>query len=844
MFPKDKTRGILIAGLSVPSPTGELALEPILECIARGEAIREIPRRMRPSLARGLRLFVDGSPGLLPFREDIRRLEAEILRVVGASACEVIRFEGSPLDAFQSHTNGKTPPSGLSTVCLTDLGIGLAPGRSTRVTAVEWLRFCAAVRQTAGRPIAIVPYPPNRWPRALRGAMHLIHWDARTAASRARQTVAEMPAIVRAGAMREELVRKLCELVGCAVRVDAALLRHVRRRYLPGSDASLEADAWFSSQARFQGPDGFIFDGPAAAELRRDLLIRDEALYDSAFGELQERHAHLPLVLQFEEELAFQETIAEHHRSADRRIAARDRMQVILRRVVGATLGAGQTGLLHWAARALPRLPGLLGHSRDAGDHPIEEARMLEASVEVGLNGVLPDSVSDGDGELPEWLEMAAPRTLARRQIAVQSYTGELVFDLPERAGDAPTIELPDTDPLIVELEHGTSTRRVVLDLEEEALTVHLVTYPLHVKSLLGDVFEIEDVQRVAAPADRVIDYSEERERHRGFVGELPFDPRSLPEREWTSLLGDGSTGNTAILWKCVQVLEEASEAVIFHFSHEAMPNWDDLDRAASSLAAQIVKLWPQTAGDEPTPHQRLLGTLARFLQQRQSAERLFIVIGNAGGSPWVLPELVPLLDIGSMADGLVGLIDRRREDTSAEGNTSSIDLLGPEATSLRERAIAQRFDVEALHEWLVGKTEKDPSEPGLPPELLDKLLPEIAADLLRLSGSDWWRASFLTDWLKAWLLNASERSYYPELPRSAEHHDLIQWYLRSDWLQNDEGAAALSGLWVLAAAREALPMSMLRDDFPELIDRCLPLLTALDDRLTLRTGVRDVLSS
>ncbi len=418
------------------------------------------------------------------------------------------------------------------------------------------------------------------------------------------------------------------------------------------------------------------------------------------------------------------------------------------------------------------------------------------------------------------------------------------MFDLPERAPGAAQLALPDTYPLIVEVHGGASVERVLLDLDEAAVAVRIVGQPVRVKSLFGEVFEIGDAARLSVSSARgIIDYSEEKERHRGFLGELPFDLDSLRDGRWTGLDGDNTTGTTSILWRCIELLEQRDQLVLYHFAHEAMPEWNDPVLAASSLAAQLVRQRPGVAGTEESPQQRLRGSVNRFLRDRGEGERLHVILGSPGGSSWVVHEMLRLFDPNSSPAGLVGLVDLSLSELGSEESLHRIDLRGEAAASLRERAIAQRFDVELLQDWLSRVVADDPREGGLPRELLEKLLPEIAPALQRLAGDDWWRAAFLADWLKAWVLSATEKSYTPELPSTIEHDELIRWMLRSDWLQDEAGRPAMSGLMVLAAAREALPMSEL-SEFEELVDRALPLLTAFNDRLTLRAGVRDVLTS
>ena len=65
---------------------------------------------------------------------------------------------------------------------------------------------------------------------------------------------------------------ELSRYASLAVRVDAPLLRRLRLAFMPGSDAGVEADLWFSDLSESRDDEGLVFDGHVAAVLQPDRL--------------------------------------------------------------------------------------------------------------------------------------------------------------------------------------------------------------------------------------------------------------------------------------------------------------------------------------------------------------------------------------------------------------------------------------------------------------------------------------------------------------------------------------------------------------------------------------------
>ena len=119
-----------------------------------------------------------------------------------------------------------------------------------------------------------------------------------TAAERARERIR------RFGNQQPDALR-LARYASLAVRVDAALLRALRVELLPGSDAGIEADLWFSTLTESVSSQGFVLDGDVVAQLRDELAAEkvDDEQKALATAARITRDAHLqwPESLRLEE---------------------------------------------------------------------------------------------------------------------------------------------------------------------------------------------------------------------------------------------------------------------------------------------------------------------------------------------------------------------------------------------------------------------------------------------------------------------------------------------------------------------------------------------------------------
>lgn len=196
LFGRIQRRGILSAALATPVPEGELDVDEAIATLARLEPIRTLPRRLAPTLRRGVQLLLDIGAGMLPFLEDQRSLTAALDDILSDDRLDVLYFAGCPSrgvgpGARDEWRAWRPPPLGTPVLAVTDLGIGGPRLDDDRAGVAEWLAFAQHAAAEGYRLLALVPHQATRWPAQLERVMTLIHWSERTTVAPVRRAVRE-----------------------------------------------------------------------------------------------------------------------------------------------------------------------------------------------------------------------------------------------------------------------------------------------------------------------------------------------------------------------------------------------------------------------------------------------------------------------------------------------------------------------------------------------------------------------------------------------------------------------------------------------------------------------------
>jgi len=190
LFTPSWTRAILSLSLATPGEHGPVDLNRVVERASRGEAVTRLPRRLVPTLRKGVQVLVDRGAGMVPFARDADALVREIVLVAGRET-PVLHFRGLPLNGVvdlkrRIELEYAVPPAGVPVALITDFGIGVDPFDTDRPTSDDWVEFLRSVRRTDSSLIAFVPYPRHRCGRSIAALVTIIEWDRRTTLTRIR----------------------------------------------------------------------------------------------------------------------------------------------------------------------------------------------------------------------------------------------------------------------------------------------------------------------------------------------------------------------------------------------------------------------------------------------------------------------------------------------------------------------------------------------------------------------------------------------------------------------------------------------------------------------------------
>src|SRR5688572_20292448 len=115
-----------------------------------------------------------------------------------------------------------------------------------------------------------------------------------------------------------------------------------------------------------------------------------------------------------------------------------------------------------------------------------------------------------------------------------------------------------------------------------------------------------------------LIDFTVERQRHRRFVGREDVLARldewllGPDDTGWVVVTGGPGMGKSAILSAWLARREAAGAVVPHHFVRRQVIDWDQPERIAASLAAQIEAMFPSLRDPEARPEARLLELFVR----------------------------------------------------------------------------------------------------------------------------------------------------------------------------------------------------------------------------------------
>ena len=270
--------------------------------------------------------------------------------------------------------------------------------------------------------------------------------------------------------MSADLVHDLARCLSIATRIEPALLRRARLRFVPEADASVEADLWFGSLVQSRTPLGIVFRSELLPGLRSELAAEPHLL-DEAYEMVKRAHAHEATAIQLEEELTWLGLGGGGGTSE----AAR-----LLERAVYSMVTENREGLARWSARAFERLPATV--------QDLEQGRMLDLGSRARIGAKITTTEAAAAGEWLAWVAPAFPTLPAN----VRLFDGAVELALSPLDG-AREIQVPQTQPPYVDVSWsaghtGASTR---VSLSSTPTTITTGTKSVRLATALGGFWEL-----------------------------------------------------------------------------------------------------------------------------------------------------------------------------------------------------------------------------------------------------------------------------------------------------------------------------------------------------------------
>jgi hypothetical protein len=168
---------------------GPVDIERLLDLVASGYPLTELPRQPVRTLRFGVQVLVDLGEGMRPFLRDQMEVVERINAIAGRHGREVRYFTGSPL-----HRSGpgagwtwkpyRPPANGTRVLVLSDFGQHSEPGElSLSRYRQDWQTTVGLIRRNGCLPVALMPVPQDGWPRWLTALMPVLSWDRTTTAA-------------------------------------------------------------------------------------------------------------------------------------------------------------------------------------------------------------------------------------------------------------------------------------------------------------------------------------------------------------------------------------------------------------------------------------------------------------------------------------------------------------------------------------------------------------------------------------------------------------------------------------------------------------------------------------
>ncbi|MEI9941684.1 MAG: metallophosphoesterase [Pseudomonadota bacterium] len=239
---------------------------------------------------------------------------------------------------------------------------------------------------------------------------------------------------------------QLARMVSLAAEIDARLIRTLRLRLLPRSDASAEADLWFSELVTARNTRGILLDNDVTVLLREELA--QEGLLRPVWDVMSERHLEVSPLVRLEEELLWLALSKQQPEQLESKLG-----EVLL---ALSRDSARARDLSVWAHRTLPQLPSAVRQTHAAW--LLSLAASARLTVAVNLSGAPPSGMTAQ--AMPGLLPSEVPEIeLELRRIDAHTVH---VSDVVTSGGNTAGLRVPNTRPRVLEIIDGDAPTEVI----------------------------------------------------------------------------------------------------------------------------------------------------------------------------------------------------------------------------------------------------------------------------------------------------------------------------------------------------------------------------------------------
>lgn len=458
LLPRRLLRAFLMDAVGDNLDDDAVDIEDAAEQVASLRLYQPLPRRRRRGFRSGLQLWIDEGPAMRPFAQDAESLRSAVRGIIGPSLESEFFFDTPPLpeDGSDSGAAPSAPPKlrpGTTVLIVTDLGIGRPPLKP-RVPTSRWLSFARSLERRGVRAVALVPYGPARWPAEVTKHIKAVHWHTGPAH--------------RAPAMKEQ-VSALARALSVSSRIEPTLLRETRRRFLPDSDAGLEADLLFSPLVSVYNPRAIELRRAPLLKLRADLSGDTEELRQlSDFHRRYRKRVGSQFMDGFEEEMVFlslRRDLGEMRRGLTQMIRA-------------LVESEDDPELCRWVLGCVQEFPEWV--------RGMEETQHLLDAAELRTGLSLTEALGPGEfSGRKSWL-------LPKPTRVGLSLAGDTLTLREPPAPDEPQIEVPATEQRVVFVRAPQERPRAVRFRAGQSAEVQLEELPVELETLAGGRYRLE----------------------------------------------------------------------------------------------------------------------------------------------------------------------------------------------------------------------------------------------------------------------------------------------------------------------------------------------------------------